>query len=146
MNKLNRFKVQDCLLEFAANGRLHNQGCNDIKFNLAVIVTKIITVIIIIAIFPQKLSTYVQKAMMVQYKLEQFQKCPTALTEAQLHCFSAYLKHCKHAVLFEVLNICTQVEVQLLHRKMTQVKVESALFTFYSIESIKVHKMVYTFI
>ena len=53
----------------------------DIKFNLAVIVTKIITVIIIIAIFPQKLSTYVQKAMMVQYKLEWFQKCPVFITQ-----------------------------------------------------------------
>ena len=50
------------------------------------------------------------------------------------------------AVLYEVMQIFTQVEVQLLYYRMTQVKVESLPFTFYSSESIKVHKMVYTLI
>ena len=51
-----------------------------------------------------------------------------------------------NAVLYEVLQFFTQVEVQLLYYRMTQVKVESLPFTFYSSESIKVHKMVYTLI
>ena len=50
------------------------------------------------------------------------------------------------AVLYEVMHIVTQVEVQLLYYRMTQVKVESLPFTFYSSGSIKVHKMVYTLI
>ena len=49
------------------------------------------------------------------------------------------------AVLYDVLHIFTQAEVQLLYYRMTQVKVESLPFTFYSSESIKVHKMVYTY-
>ena len=49
-------------------------------------------------------------------------------------------------MLYEVLQIFTQVEVQLLYYRMTQVKVESLPITFYSSESIKVHKMVYTLI
>ena len=44
------------------------------------------------------------------------------------------------------MQIFTQVEVQLLYYRMTQVKVESLPFTFYSSESIKVHQMVYTLV
>ena len=50
------------------------------------------------------------------------------------------------AAWYEVQRNFTQVEVQLFYYRMTQVKVESLPFTFYSSESIKVHKMVYTLI
>ena len=49
-------------------------------------------------------------------------------------------------MLFEVLHIFTQVEVQLLNCKMTQVKVESLPFIFYSSERIQVHEIVCTLI
>ena len=47
------------------------------------------------------------------------------------------------AVLYEVMLIFTQVEVQLLYYRMTQVKVESLPFTLHSTEYIKYIKWFY---